>query len=221
MKKLLCVLGLCSLTVCNAFAQADGLEYSYFRAGYTEETLLAQVSGVLDDVILSGTALDFSMDMSDRWALIASHYSTDEGRSRVFDPISGIFRPVFVSQEFTGVGALYHKPLLAQTDLIASAEYATWEFWFLSGIFAPNSHEDENGYRLSLGLKSRLFNGFQGALLIRQFKFLNPDTFFTEDAVTDTVVEGNYHFMDRYSVGGSFIRNDDSERFVVNAGYSF
>jgi hypothetical protein len=55
---------------------------------------------------------------------------------------------------------------------------------------------------------------------VRQFKFLNPDGF-TEDTITDTVVEGNYYFLERYHVGGSLIHNAHSERFVIDVGYSY
>lgn len=37
----------------------------------------------------------------------------------------------------------------------------------------------------------------------------------------ETVVEANYFFTGKYSAGLSFINNDFTDRFVVNAGYSF
>ncbi|HEX5055325.1 MAG TPA: hypothetical protein VFX02_02390 [Gammaproteobacteria bacterium] len=171
---------------------------------------------------VSGKALDFSATLNDQWAVTFSHYSTEKTRTRIYDPISVIFRPSRAfSQEFTSVGALYHRPILEQVDLLASLELGQWEYWFLNdGVWYLNNNQDENGYRFAVGAKSKFFGSLEAGLLVRQFKFLNPDAY-TEDTITDTVIEGNYYFLEHYHLGGSLIQNDHSDRFVLNIGYSF
>lgn len=216
MKRSLLVLALCAL---SSAAPADTAGYSHVRIGYTAETL---ESDLFDTIELTGTAVDFSMAINEHWALLASHYSTDdEIRPLIFSPSQGIFLPVPIAHEFSAVGALYHRPLLERTELLAAVEAGSWRFWFLDARPFPAVNDDETGYRLSLGLRTMFFDRFEASLQLRRFQFLNPDDFFTEDTITETAVAGNYHFLEKFSLGGSFMRNDHSERFVVNAGYSF
>lgn len=200
-------------------APADTAGYSYVRAGYTVERF---ETTAFDIVELAGTAIDFSMALSEHWALTASHYSTDEETvPLVFNSSIGVFLPVQVAHEFASIGALYHRSLPGRIDLLASLESGAWEFWFVDDYFETGiNNQDENGYRLSLGLRSIFFERLEAALRMRQFRFHDADLF-TEDTIAETVIEGNYHFLEKFSIGGAFMRNDYSERFVVSAGYSF
>jgi hypothetical protein len=217
MKRSLMLIALCALP---NFVWADADGYTYVRAGYTKEFVK---SHLFNDVELPGRTLDFSYALDEDWALIANHYATDEGRTMIFNQTLGLYVPKRFSHEFTSLGALYHARVKDRVDLMAAVEYAAWEYWFLDGFFGnPSTNDDERGYRISAGLKAGPFGGFEGILRFRQFTFLNPGGFRpTEDTIADTVVEGNYYFMQRFSFGGSFIRNDHSERFTVTLGYTF
>jgi hypothetical protein len=217
MKRSLMLVALCMVP---NLVVADAGGYSYIRAGYTREFVQ---SNLFNDVELPGRTLDFSFALDEDWTLIANHYATDEGRTMIFNTAVGFFVPIRFSHEFTSLGALYHARVKDPVDLIAAVEYATWEYWFLNGFSgSPTTNDDERGYRISAGLKTGPFGGFEGILRFRRFTFLNPGGFRpTEDTITDTVVEGNYYFLEKFSIGGSFIRNNHSERFTLVLGYTF
>jgi hypothetical protein len=217
MQRLLFVFVLCALV--NT-AQADMSDYSYLRVGYTEETL--QVGPPLDDVVFSGVAIDLSIASSDHWALIAGRYSADaeEPMLRYF-PSSGLYLPLRkIPQEFSSFGILYHSALSKDTDFLISYEKGKRKFWFVDSYGPLFRNGEEDGKRVSAGLRSKFSDRLEGKVLYQQFEF-NDSVENRENEIIDRVVEGNYFFTKKYSLGLSFMRNDFSDRLTVNVGCSF
>jgi hypothetical protein len=199
--------------------QANAVEYSYVRLGYTYETLPNEL---WDETIFSGTALDLSWAYNDRLALIVNYYSADPDRPMyVFSSQAGFFLPMReVPQEYTGIGALYHRSLGADTDLQLSLEMGNLSFWHET-VFGLGSRASGNsGTRVSAGLSSRFFDRLEAKLLLRKFQYMDSEGSGL-DGLDDVVVEANYFFTGQYSAGLSFISTDLTDRFVMNVGYSF
>jgi hypothetical protein len=177
-------------------------------------------ANLLDDVVLSGTTLDFSNSNGRRWALTFSRYTTDSEQALAYGG-GGIYMPVSIAQEFKSIGLLYHRPFLDKTDLFVSAENGSWKYWFMNTPRGAYKHPSEDGYRFGLGLKSRPFNRFEAGLQVRRFRYTDPSVFSSlEDEITDTVAEGNFYFSRNFSLGGAYITNDYSDRFTITLGYS-
>jgi hypothetical protein len=218
MHRLLFVFMLCALV--NTARADDTSDYSYIRLGYTEETLSDEFMG---ETVFSGHALDLSWGYNDRLAFIANYYSADpEQPLRGFSSQAGIFLPLRAfPQEFFGLGALYHMPLGADTDLQLALEAGRAGFWSIAAV-GPTRRED-SGTRITAGLSSRFFGRLEGKLLLRHFAFpdSDPSVFIGVEEITDTIIEANYFLFEKYSAGLSFIKNDITDRFVVSVGYSF
>ncbi|HEX5055335.1 MAG TPA: hypothetical protein VFX02_02440 [Gammaproteobacteria bacterium] len=206
-------------------ARADAPEYSYFRAGYMEETLHA-VS--FADIDCSGGAFDFSRALGDHWAVLAHHEECEGDKPAFRFEYPNTLVLFDVEQELSLLGALYHMSLGESTDLNASIEAGSWSYYLFPNdmYFTPIKNEEENGYRLTIGVKSRFSEGFEGALSWRGFHFLEAESSITfderiEDNINEAVVEGNYYFNEKISMGLTFISNDFANRFILSAGYVF
>jgi hypothetical protein len=208
----------------NDPVQASAADYSYVRLGYTYETLPNEL---LDrDNVFSGMALDFSWAFSKHWALIVSHYSAEqEDPFYAFYAEGGFFLPMRKSpQEYTGIGGLYHRSLGVDTELQLALEVGDLGFWYTGGFFGPSSRsfsgDNRSGTRISAGLSSRFFNRMEAKLLLRKFQYMDSERSDVNE-LDETVIEANYFFTEKYSAGLSFTSNDFTDRFAVNAGYSF
>ena len=109
-----------------------------------------------------------------------------------------------------GVG--YRYGISSTTDLYGTLSYEYAEA-SIEGLFAEDLSGSDNGYGVTVGVRSMLTDAFELGGSIAYIDIDEDDTIFT--------VEGRYYFTDNFAAGVSYGVAEDADLYTVSLRYAF
>ncbi|WP_369007700.1 outer membrane beta-barrel protein [Colwellia marinimaniae] len=184
----------CVLTSTATFA-TQSPNWSYAEIGYIKGSVSS-----LEQADFTGIHLEGSVSFHENFFAF--------GRYR---DISDSFNRVDVEANLLNLGLGYRHGINDKTDFFTTASFAS----ISTKVSYLSEHEsnDNNGYELSLGVRSMLTDSFEFMTAISYEKIEGNDTSFK--------FAGFYHFTENISAGVNFQLSTDVQYLTFSARYSF
>jgi len=180
----------------DSSGKTNGLTYNYVGIGYANIMFHSPIQATLH-----GTNIEGSKLIAENFYLFGNYFDTSTDQIKVSGQTSNTdfnFRQYQLS-------AGYRRAIKTGTDVIASVSAVNGSRRFNSG-----ASTEANIYPVSVGVKSRLTENFEGTasgILV--------------SGKLAAVVNLQYKFSDLYAIGGYFRQDENSTIYALNVRYLF
>ena len=180
----------------DSSSKTNGLTYNYVGIGYANIMIDTTYRATLH-----GTSIEGSKLVTENFYVFGNYFSTSTDTSK----FNGNTLDISVDFKQYQLSAGYRRALQPGTDVIASVSAVNGSTRVNSG-----SNTEANIYPVSIGVKRRLTENFEGTA---------SGVIVSGDFAS--VVNLQYKFSDLYAIGGYFRHDPNSTIYALNVRYLF
>ena len=180
----------------DSSSKTNGLTYNYVGIGYANIMIDTTYRATLH-----GTSIEGSKLVTENFYVFGNYFSTSTDTIK----FNGNTLDISVDFKQYQLGAGYRRALQPGTDVIASVSAVNGSTRVNSG-----SNTEANIYPVSIGVKRRLTENFEGTA---------SGVIVSGDFAS--VVNLQYKFSDLYAIGGYFRHDPNSTIYALNVRYLF